>query len=83
MIFVCYRRPKQRHNSITHKMADSSFIPVDRTDHPLKHRVEQSPCIFRITIGKKLKRTLDISEQHSDLLALGFEGVFRRENLLG
>jgi hypothetical protein len=40
VIFVCHWRTKQRHNSVAHKMADSSFVPMDRIDHALKHCVE-------------------------------------------
>jgi hypothetical protein len=51
--------------------------------HVLEHRVENLARIFGVTIGEQLHRTLEVVEEHCDLLALPFEGALRGEDLVG
>ena len=41
---------------------------MHRVHHPLQHRVEDRPGLFRVALGQELHRALEISEEHGDLL---------------
>ena len=74
------RRPKQRHNPITHDLIDRAFIAMDGGHHPLQHRVEELAGLLRVAVGQQFHRALQIGEQHGDLLALPFECATRGED---
>jgi hypothetical protein len=41
------------------------------------------PRLLEIAVGKQLHRPFQVSEEHGDLIALGFEGGLGGEDLLG
>src|SRR5262249_20355874 len=48
-----------------------------------EHRVEELLRVLGVAVSQQLHRTLDIGEQHGDLLALTFKGCPGGENLIG
>jgi hypothetical protein len=56
---------------------------VDGRRHALQHGIEESPGLFRITIGQQFHRALEVGKQHRDLLALAFQGAAGSQDLLG
>ena len=83
MIFVRKRRAKERHDPVAHDLIDCPLVAVHRFHHVFEDRIEKFPRFLRITVSKQLHRSFHISEEHCDLLALAFEGAFRRKDLLG
>src|SRR5262245_9784054 len=83
MIFVGDRRAEESHNPIAHNPVYGAFVAVDCLDHALEYRVEELLRVLRVAVSKRLHRTLDIREQHGDLLSLTLEGCPGGENLVG
>ena len=84
MILEGERRAKEGHDPVAHNPVHGAFIAVHRLDHALEHGVEEE--LLRrlgVAVSKQLHRTLDIGEQHGDLLALTFEGRPRGQDLFG
>src|SRR5262249_3148732 len=74
---------EKRHDPVAHDLIDRPLISVNGLHHPLEHRVENLARLLRVTVSEKLHRALEIGEEHSDLLALAFEGTLGSEDLLG
>jgi hypothetical protein len=61
-----------------------ALVAVHGLDHPVEHRVEEELLGgLGVAVGKQLHRTLDIGEQHGDLLAFTLEGRPRDQDLFG
>src|SRR6516225_11595371 len=75
MILVGDRRAEEGHNPVAHNPVNGTFVAVDRLDHPFEHRIEDLLRSLGVAVGEYLHRTLNICEQHSDLLALAFESL--------
>jgi hypothetical protein len=82
MIFMANRRPKERHDTVPHDLIDRPLIPMHRRHHPFQHRIEQLPSLFRIAVGQEFHGASQISKEHSDVLALTFEGAAGGEDFL-
>jgi len=53
-----------------------TLVAVNCLDHAFEHRVEEERlCGLGIAIDEQLHRTLDIGEQHGDLLPLTLGGL--------
>jgi hypothetical protein len=75
MILDGERRAKEGHDPVAHNPVHGALVAVHGLDHAVEHRVEQE--LLRglgVAVGKQFHRTLDIGEQHGDLLALTLEG---------
>ena len=83
MILMGERRAEERHDAVAHHPVHGALVAVDRLHHAFEHGVEELLRILGIAVGKQLHRTLDIGEQHGDLLALALEGCPRGEDLVG
>ncbi len=83
MILVSERRSEQGHDPVTHHLVDRALVAVDRVHHPLEDGVKNLAGLLRITVGEQLHRALEVGEEHSDLLALAFEGRAGGEDFLG
>jgi hypothetical protein len=83
MILVSQRCPKQCHDPVAHDLVDRPLVTVHGFHHVFKDRIEKLSCIFGITVGKQFHGSLEVSEQHRDLLPLTFQGTFGRDDLLG
>ena len=83
MIFVGNRRTEKGHDAVSHDAGDRPLILVHCFHHAVDHRIEQPIRIFRVLIGDQLGRTLDVSKQHGDLLALTFEAFLGGKYSLG
>jgi hypothetical protein len=74
MILDGERRAKEGHNPVAHNPVHGTLIAVHRLDHAFEHGVEEERlCGLGVAVGEELHRTLDIGEQHGDLLPLPFE----------
>ena len=51
--------------------------------HALEDRVEELPGLLGIAVGQQLHGTLEVGEEHRDLLAFAFESAPGGEDLLG
>jgi hypothetical protein len=49
---------------------------MHRFHHVLDDGIKQFARLLRITISEQFHRSLQVGEQHSDLLALAFERTF-------
>ena len=77
MILMGDRRAEERHDPVAHNPVHGALVAVDRLDHAFEHRVEELLRILGVAVSKQLHRTLDVGEQHGDLLALTLEGCSR------
>src|SRR5262245_49383477 len=77
------RGTEEGHNAVASHFVHRAFVVMDGFHHPLDHRVEKLAGVFGIAVGEQLHRALQIGKQHSDLLALAFEGRLGGEDLLG
>ncbi len=83
VIFVRERRAEERHDPVAHDLVDGALVAVNGVHHPLQDGIEDPACLFGIAVGEQLHRALEVREEHSDLLALAFEGGLRREDAFG
>jgi hypothetical protein len=83
MVLMGDRRPEQGHNAVAHDLVHGAFIAVHGLHHAFEHGVEELAGFFGITIGQQLQGAFEIGEEHGHLLALAFQGGFRRQDLLG
>ena len=83
MVLVRQWRTEQRHDAVTHDLVDGAFVAMHRFHHELEHRVQNGARFFRIAIVQHLHRSLDVGEQHADLLALANHRLARAEDLRG
>ena len=63
----------QRHDAVAPKFGSPCPSTGARPHHLLDHSVKKFARLFGISVRQKLHRTLHVSEQHRDLLALAFE----------
>jgi hypothetical protein len=77
------RRAEQRHDAVAHHLVDRALVVMHRLDHPLEHAVEQPARVFGIAVGEELHRSLEIREQHRDVLALALQRILRGTDALG
>jgi hypothetical protein len=83
VIFAGERRAEQRHDAVAHDLVDGAFVAMHRFHHLIEHRVEQLARLLGVAVGQQLHRSLEIGEQHGDLLALAFDRGLGREDLVG
>jgi hypothetical protein len=83
VLFVRDRRAEQRHDAVAHHLVDRALVVVHGFDHPLEHTVEQSARVLGVAVGEQLHRSLEVGEEHGDVLALALERVLRRADPLG
>ena len=72
MVLMRDRRAEQRHDPVAHNLVDRTLVAMDRGHHDADRSVEDAARLFRVGVLDQRKRTLDIGEQHGDLLALPF-----------
>jgi hypothetical protein len=82
MVLVRNRRPKQRHDAITHDLIDGALAAVHGVHHAFEHRIQQRARLFRVAVGQQLHRAFEVGKEHRDLLALTFQGRARGQDLL-
>src|SRR5882672_10676469 len=56
---------------------------MNRFHHALEHGVEKLLRVLGIEVGEQARRTLDVGEQHGDLLALTLQGPSGDQDLIG
>jgi len=83
VVLVRQRRAEEGHDPIAHHLIDRPLVAVDGLHHPFEHRIEDLPRLLGITVGEQLHRAFQVGEEHGDVLALTFQGCFRREDALG
>ena len=83
MILVGDRRAEEGHDAVAHDPVDRPFVVVNGLDHPFEHGLEQLLRSLGVAVRKDLHRTLDIREQHGDLLAFTLEAYPGGEDLVG
>jgi hypothetical protein len=63
-----------------------SFFPSERWTASIissRERVEELPDFLRVAVSEQLHRTLQVGEQHGELLALALQGAAGDEDPLG
>ena len=83
VIFVSQGRTEQCHDPVAHHLVDRALITVHGFHHVFQDRIQEFPRVLWILIRQQFHRTLHVSEQHRDLLALAFESALRGENFFG
>ena len=83
MILVGDRRAEEGHDPVAHDPVHGALVAVDRLNHAFEHRVEELLRVLGVAVSKQLHRTLDVGEQHGDLLALALEGCPGGQDLVG
>src|SRR4029450_5697354 len=83
VVLMSDRGAKQRHNAIAHDLVHGALIAVHGFHHALQDRIEELPGLLRVTVGQQLHGTLQVCEEHGNLLALAFQGRTRGEDLFG
>ena len=83
VVLVGERRAEQRHDPVAHDLVHRALVAMDRVHHVLEHRIEELARVLGIAVGQQFHRTLQVREQHGDLLALAFQGGLGGEDLLG
>jgi hypothetical protein len=83
VVLMGERRTEQRHDPVAHDLVDSTLVVVHCFHHAFEHRVEDLARLFRVALREQFHRTLQIGEQHSDLLALTFNRFFGEQHALG
>jgi hypothetical protein len=83
MILVGDRSAEERHDSVTHHLVDGALVAMNRLHHQFEHGVEDLACLLGVTVGEQLHRALEVGEENGDLLALSFQRLPGREDLLG
>ena len=56
---------------------------MDGLHHPLEHGIEDLARLLGIAVGEQLHRSLEVSEEDRDLLALALKRRLGRQDLLG
>ena len=67
------RSAKERHDAVAQDLIHRAFVAVYRVHHEVQGRVQQSAGFFRVETGNQLGGTLDVGEEHGDLLAFAFD----------
>ena len=62
--------------------AHAGMLRLTRRHHAVEHRIEQVPCFLRGTVGQQLHGSLEVREEHRDLLALAFQRAAGGQDLL-
>jgi len=83
VILVGYRRPKERHDAVTHDLIHRPLVAMNGLHHSLENGIEDLARFFRIAIGEELHGALHVGEEHGHELALALEGALRGEDLVG
>ena len=73
VVLVRDRRTEQGHDAVALHSVDGTFVAADRIDHRIERRTQPQLRFFRVEILDQIRRTLDVSEQNRDLLALAFK----------
>ena len=74
MILVGERRAEEGHDPVAHDPVHRALVAMHGLDHALEDGVEELLCLLGVAVGKQLHRTLDVGEQHRDLLPLALDG---------
>ena len=77
------RRAEQRHDAIAQDPVDRALVAVHAVHHHAERRIQDPPGVLRIGVLDQRERTLDVGEQHGDLLALALERRARAQDALG
>jgi hypothetical protein len=48
---------------------------MDGLHHPLQDGVQEFARLFGVAVGEQFHRSLQVGEEHGDLLAFAFEGA--------
>jgi hypothetical protein len=83
VVLVGHRRPEEGHDPIAHHLVDSALVVMNGFHHAFEHRVENLAGLLGVPVGQELHRTLEVGEEHGDLLALAFEGGLRGQDAFG
>jgi hypothetical protein len=68
VILVSNRRSEQGHDAVAHYLVHCAFVTMYSLDHVLEYGIENSARLLRVAVGQELHRTLEVSEEHGDLL---------------
>jgi hypothetical protein len=58
VILLCDRRAEERHDFLTHDLADGPFVSMNSLHHQFEVRIEDSARLLRIAVGEQLHRVL-------------------------
>jgi hypothetical protein len=83
VILVRQRGAEQGHDAVAHDLIHRALVAVDGLHHPFENRVEELARLLGVPVSEELHRTLEVGEQHGDLLALALQRVLGGEDLLG
>src|SRR5262245_28934965 len=83
MVLVRQWSTEEGHDAVAHHLVHRTFVAMHCLHRALEHGVEDLSRFFRIPVGQQLHGSLEIGEEHGDLLALAFKSGPGREDLLG
>jgi hypothetical protein len=82
VILVRDRRAEDRHEAVAHGVTDGPLVVVDGIHHELEDWIEDGLRLLGIAVSDELGRALQVRKEHRHMLALAFDGVARRQDLL-
>ena len=80
VVLVRNRRTEQGHDPVALHPVDGALVAADGVDHRVERRTQPQFRFFRVEVLDQIRRTLDVSEQNRDLLALTFKQGTRVQN---
>ena len=83
VVLVRQRRTKERHDAVAHDVVYRALVPVNGCHHALHDALEKLSRLLRVTVRDQLHGSLEVREQHGDLLTFALDGAPGREDLLG
>jgi hypothetical protein len=82
VVFTGNGGAKQGHNAIAQHLIHRTLKAVHSVHHALQGRIEELLGGFRIKVADQFGGAFEVSEQHSDLLALAFHSASGGEDFL-
>jgi hypothetical protein len=83
VVFVRYRRTKQRHDAVAAVLVNRTLEAVDAFGQDLEETIHGAVPLLRVEFGGELRRAPDVGEQDRHLLALTLESAPGGEDFLG
>ena len=83
VVLVGDRRPEQGHDAVAQHLVHDALVTVHRGHHGADRGIQDLASVLGVQGLDQGERTLDVGEQHGDLLALALEGGARAEDALG
>jgi hypothetical protein len=83
VVLVRDGRTEEGHDAVAHDLVDGALVAMHGLHHQLEDGIEDALRLLGIAPREQLQRSLQVGEEHGDLLPLALERALRGEDLLG